>query len=97
MPSKNNDEEDDTVPENYNKTNIDCDVIHDNLDINREKNLFDQEMNEELEVTLQTTLNPKVLMSLRNLQASYSEDANKIIIQAKQVKVINEIQIFSLT
>ena len=35
-----------------------------------EDNLFDQEMKEEMEVAPKTTFNPKVLGTMKNLQAS---------------------------
>ena len=33
----------------------------------------------DLEVTTKTTLNPKVVRTIKNLQAFYNEDANKIV------------------
>ena len=44
------------------------------------------EIEEAIEVTPKTTINPKVVRTIKNLQALYNEDANKIVDQAAQGK-----------
>ena len=39
---------------------------------------------------LNTTLNPKVVRKIKNLQASFNEDANEIVKEAKQDKPVSE-------
>ena len=43
-----------------------------------------------MEVTLETTLNPKVLRYMKNLQAPFNKDVKEITDQVKQVKLISE-------
>ena len=67
-------------------------IIYYDLDCKEkeEGNLFEWEKDEELEVTPKTTLNPKVVGAMKNLQASYNKDPNKIVEQAKQEKAVRE-------
>ena len=44
-----------------------------------EKNLFDQEIDNELEVTPKTTLYPKVVRAMKHLQASDKKDVKTLI------------------
>ena len=52
-------------------------------DMEVEENSFEHEIEKELEVTPEITLNPKVARAIQNLQASCNEDASKIIEQAE--------------
>ena len=46
------------------------------------KTFFEGQVEAEIEVTPKTTLNPKIVPVMKNLQSSYIEDANKIVKQA---------------
>ena len=46
------------------------------------EHFFEHEFDEELKVTLETTLHPKIIRAMKSLQASYIEEANKIVEQA---------------
>ena len=45
------------------------------------ENHFEVHVDNETEVTRKTTLNPKVVQVMKNLQASYNENADKIVEQ----------------
>ena len=53
---------------------------------NNKDNFFDEDINDQVKVSPQTTINAKVVWAMRKLQASYNEDANKIIKEATQDK-----------
>ena len=61
-----------------------------------EENLFQKQIEDEIEGTLKTTLNPKVLRVVKNLQASHNDDANIIMELAAQQKATTENLDFSL-
>ena len=44
-------------------------------------------MEDEIEVIPQTIFNPKMMHAMKNLQASYNEDTNKIMEQAAKKKL----------
>ena len=43
------------------------------------ENLFEDQIDDEIHMTPKTTLNSKVVRAMKNLQASYNEDANMIV------------------
>ena len=47
-----------------------------------EENIFEGQIEDKIEVTPKTKLNPKVARVIKNLQALYNEDAKKIVGQA---------------
>ena len=55
------------------------------------KNLFVCKIERELEVNPETTLNPKVVRTMKALQDSYNEDAYKIVDQTEQDEAEGEI------
>ena len=57
-------------------------------------NLFDEDINDQVKVSPQTTVTAKVVWALKKFQASYNEDANKIIKEATQDKNAIENLIF---
>ena len=59
--------------------------------------LFDDDVNEDTEVTPKTTVNAKVVWEMKKLQASYNDDTNKIIEEAAEEKNVKETWIFWLT
>ena len=81
------------VPEN-NIINNDYNAVNSNSNNKEEENIFDQDFNEELEMSLKITLNPQVLKALKNLQPSYNEDPNKNCSAAKQEKAVMKNLIF---
>ena len=52
------------------------------------------DIDNELEVTLKATLNPRVVKAIKNLQASFNENANKIMQQAGHEKAAKKNLIF---
>ena len=73
------------VGQNNNKS----DVLRDsnsNSDNKSQENLFDKDINKEVEMTPKTTFNTKVVWALKKLQASNNNDANKTVKQATHVK-----------
>ena len=51
-----------------------------------EEKFFEHEFKDKLKVIAKTTLNAKLVKVIRNLQASYIEDENKILVQAEWEK-----------
>ena len=47
-----------------------------NDEVNR--NLFDKDNNDDIEVTPKTTVNTEVVQAMKKLQASYNNNANKL-------------------
>ena len=45
---------------------------------------FEEQVDDKIKVTPKTTLNPKVVHAMKNLQALYNNHANKIVKQAAQ-------------
>ena len=45
----------------------------------KEQTFFEQEVNDEFEVTHKTAMNQKVAQLIKNLHASFNEDSNKIM------------------
>ena len=58
------------------------------------ENIFDININIEVEVTPRTTTNVKLVLAMKKLQASYNNNANKIVKQAAQEKNTNKNSIF---
>ena len=57
----------------------------DNINNNNE-NVFDEDIDNEANMTLQTTINAKMVHAMKKLQALYDNSANKIINKAMQEK-----------
>ena len=57
-------------------------VVSNHLYIKEKEKCLDQQIDEELEVTLNATSNPKVKKATKNLQASCNENTDKIMKQA---------------
>ena len=55
-----------------------------------EENLFDVDIDKEVEATPKITISAKVVGETKQLQALYNDDANKIVEQAAQEKSANE-------
>ena len=53
-------------------------------DEDAKENVFEGQIDDKIEVTHKTTLNQKVVQALKNIQALYNEDVNKIIEQVAQ-------------
>ena len=49
---------------------------------NDNKNFFDEDIDNKVEATPQTTINAKVVPAIKKLQALYNHNANKILKQA---------------
>ena len=49
-------------------------------------NFFDEDIDDKVKATPQTTINVKVVPAMKKLQASYNNDTNKIIKQARKEK-----------
>ena len=81
-------EDDEPIPVNNGNYSIVNDDSNSNDEI--EKNIGDHEFDEELKVTLAIILNQKVIRVMKNLQALYDEDMNKIVEQATQEKAVCE-------
>ena len=67
-------------------------VVSNNLKSKEEEEecIFEQELEEDLEVTLKTTLNPKIERVMENLQAFCNKDSKKNVEQAKWEKAVGE-------
>ena len=82
--SDNNEEELKTVPVVINNTNVNV-VSDSDSDSSKEDfknindNFFDEDIDDQIKITPQTTINAKVEQAMKNLQASYNDDANKIV------------------
>ena len=53
---------------------------------NDDKNFFDEDIDDQVKATPQTTINSKVVRAMKKLPASYNDDANKIIEKVTQEK-----------
>ena len=90
-------EELETVPvENNNNNNVnvvsDSDSDSSDEDFKSIKeNLFDDDIEDQVKASPGTTVNAKVAQAMKKLQASYNDDANKIIKEAMQDKVIENL------
>ena len=60
-------------------------------------NLFDENINNEVEATLIAIVNAKVVWAMKKLQASYNKDANKILEEVAQKLLFKKILTFRLT
>ena len=81
-----------TVPVENNNNNVnvvsDSDSDSSNKDFENNKGKFsDKDIDNQVITLPQTTVNAKVVRAMKNLQALYNDDANKIIKEAMQVKV----------
>ena len=66
------------------------DSSSENNDEESEENVFDNDINEEIEVTPKTTINAKVVCTMKKLQALCNDDTSKIVAHAAQEKGANE-------
>ena len=74
------------------QNNNDYNVVSDSKsesDDKSEENLFDVNINKEVETRPKTIINSKVVQAMKQLQALYNDD-NKIVKQAAQEKSTNE-------
>ena len=53
---------------------------------NKNVNFFDNDINNQVKITPQTTINAKVVQAMKKLQALYNDNANKIIKQVTKEK-----------
>ena len=53
---------------------------------NDNKNIFDDDINDEVEATTETTINAKVVLAMKKLQALYNDNANKFVEQTTKEK-----------
>ena len=79
-----------SVINNYNKSNVVSDSDRDNDTKKDDKNFFDEDIDNEVKATPKTTINTKVVWSKKKPQASYNDNANKIIEQASYEKNVIE-------
>ena len=86
MSYKGSDDEEElqTIPvvNNNNDINIVSDLDSDDDIKNDNKIFFHKDINDEVKATPKTTVNKKVVCSIKKLQALYNNDANKIVKQA---------------
>ena len=76
--------------DNKNNVNVvrDSDIDSSDKDSkNNEGHIFDEDINDQVIASFKTTVNAKVIWAMKKLQTLYNDDANKIIKEAKQVKV----------
>ena len=59
-----------------------------------ERNIFEQDIENEIKVTPETTLNPRLVKAMKNLQNSGNKDVNNIVWHAKQENAALENLIF---
>ena len=70
-----------------NQNNYNYNVICDSESSDESKGkLFDEYVDEEVKVDPKTTINPEVVCAMKKLQASYNDDANKLL--RKQLKKV---------
>ena len=67
------------VDQNHNYYNV---ISDSKIDKEDKENLFEEDINEEVKVTPKTTINAKMMQAMKQLQASYNNNANKIVEQA---------------
>ena len=80
-------DDDDSILENNNITSNNYNVVSiDSENKSKEEKVFEQDIRAENEVSSNKTLNPRVVQAIKNLQASYKKDDNRIVEQAKQDK-----------
>ena len=89
------DDEEEIKMASTNKDNNNGNILRDSEnDDEAKKNFFEEWVNDEIKVTPKTTLNPKMVCAVKNLQASYNNDANNIFKQTVQEKVQKKIVFF---
>ena len=75
---------------NNNNVNVvndyDSEDSEDDTKINND-NFFDQDINDHVKAIPQTIFNPKVVRTMKNLQAFYSNNSNKIVNKLQKKKV----------
>ena len=71
---------------NYNNSNVVSESDSDDNIESDNKNFFDEDIDDQVKATPKTTINAKVVQPMKKLQASYNNDANKIVKQATQKK-----------
>ena len=65
-----------------NQNNKNSNVVSDfesESDDKAEENVFDEHIDDKVEATSKTTINAKVIRSMKKLQALYNDDVNKIL------------------
>ena len=67
-------------------SNLDSNSSEEDFENNKDK-LFDEDINDPVKVSPQTTVNTKVVWAMKKLKALYNEDANKIIKEATPDKI----------
>ena len=70
-------------------SDFDSDSSKDDIENNYD-NFFYKDINDQVKATPQTTINGKVVQAMKKLQASYNNNANKIVEQATQEKSANK-------
>ena len=60
-------------------------------DVENNEDFFDKGINDQVIISPQITVNAKVIHAMKNLQALYNEDANKIIKETTQDKAIKNL------
>ena len=75
---------------NHNNSNS-YNVVGNSKSKSDKENLFDEDINEEVEAASKTTMNEKMVWAMKKLQASYNNDANKIVKEAVQEKSVKRI------
>ena len=72
---------------NNNSYNI---VSNSQSDDKDKKNIFEEQVNDEIKVTPKTTLNPKLICAMKTLKVLCNENAKKTVEQATQEKSAKE-------
>ena len=81
------DEEIKAVSSNNKNNNYYHDAVNDvKSDDEDEESIFEDQIENEIEVTPKTTLNPNEIRAMKILQALYNEDANKFLAKAEKEK-----------
>ena len=86
------DEEEPETVSVFNQNNKNYTVVSDSKSESEEdeceENLIDDDIEQEVKATPNTTINDKMVQAIKKLQASYSDDANKTVKQATQEKCV---------
>ena len=79
------------VNNNMNRVNIvsdfDSDLSKEDFE-NSNNNFLDEDVNDEVKISPNTTVNAKVVQAMKRLQALYNDDANEIVEQAMNEKSV---------
>ena len=89
------DDDDEMVPVINQNKSINYNVVSDaESDVKVNENLFNKDIDDENEATPKNTVNVKVVQIMKNMQAWYNKDANKIVKKVAQEKATKESLIF---